>query len=226
MVFVTVKYLVSNRVKFRLSWNTNNSFIQTGQQIWKEELGIYIRPSCLLDIFLYIITILSFTKILRSVQLVTLRHGQMYFVSTLYFLLSPRNLHRNECLVTNKYIVGLILIVTASGVVDCSDAKLFFFDDGLRTETCVYIYIHILCLRALLALHPPISPLTSSGQRNPASWASQPQKSVTLLPCLGGKTTQSTRTCRALGGGIYIYIYIYTHIYIHIHKWFLFLVGL
>ena len=49
-------------------------------------------------------------------------------------------------------------------------------------------------LRALLALHPPISPLTSSGQRNCASWASQPQKSVTLLPCPGGRTTKSTRT--------------------------------
>jgi len=56
-------------------------------------------------------------------------------------------------------------------------------------------------LRALLALHPPISPLTSSGQRNRASWASQPRKSFTLLPCPGGKTTKSTRTCGALGGG-------------------------
>ena len=53
--------------------------------------------------------------------------------------------------------------------------------------------------KALLALHPPISSLASSGQRNRASWASQPQKSVTLLPCLGGKTTKSTRTCGVLG---------------------------
>ena len=52
----------------------------------------------------------------------------------------------------------------------------------------------------LLTLHPPISPLTSSGQRNRASWASQPQKSVTLLPCPGGKTTKSTRTCGGIGG--------------------------
>jgi len=52
-----------------------------------------------------------------------------------------------------------------------------------------------------MALNPPISPFTSSGQRNRASWASQPQKSVTLLPCLGGKTTKSTRTCGAFGGG-------------------------
>jgi hypothetical protein len=36
--------------------------------------------------------------------------------------------------------------------------------------------------------------LTSSGQRNCASWSSQPQKSVTLLPCPGGKTTKSIRT--------------------------------
>ena len=34
---------------------------------------------------------------------------------------------------------------------------------------------------------------TSSGQRNCASWASQPQKSVTLLPCPGGRTTKSTK---------------------------------
>jgi len=53
--------------------------------------------------------------------------------------------------------------------------------------------------KALLALHPPISPLTSSGQRNRASWASQPQNSVTLLPCLGGRTTKSTRTCGGIG---------------------------
>jgi hypothetical protein len=37
---------------------------------------------------------------------------------------------------------------------------------------------------------PCISPLTPSGQRNCASWASQPQKSVTLLPQPGGGTTK------------------------------------
>ena len=31
-------------------------------------------------------------------------------------------------------------------------------------------------------------------KNNCASWASQPQKSVTLLPCPGGRTTKSTRT--------------------------------
>ena len=34
---------------------------------------------------------------------------------------------------------------------------------------------------------------TTSGQRNCALWASQPQKSVTLLPCPGGRTTKSTK---------------------------------
>ena len=34
---------------------------------------------------------------------------------------------------------------------------------------------------------------TPSGQRNCASWASQPQKSVTLLPCPGGRNTKSTK---------------------------------
>ena len=35
---------------------------------------------------------------------------------------------------------------------------------------------------------PNISPLIPSGQRNCASWASQPQKSVTLSPQPGGAT--------------------------------------
>jgi len=51
----------------------------------------------------------------------------------------------------------------------------------------------VLSLRPLLALHPPLSSLTPSGQCNCASRASHPQKSVTLLPCLGGRTTKSTK---------------------------------
>jgi len=39
---------------------------------------------------------------------------------------------------------------------------------------------------------PSITTHTPSGQRNWASWASQPQKSVTFLPCTGGRTTKST----------------------------------
>ena len=41
--------------------------------------------------------------------------------------------------------------------------------------------------------------LTSSGQRNRASWASQHQKSVTLLPCPGGKTTKSVKDMWGIG---------------------------
>jgi hypothetical protein len=48
-------------------------------------------------------------------------------------------------------------------------------------------------LRPLLVLHIHISPSTSSGQRNCASWASQPQKSVTFRPQPGGETTKSIR---------------------------------
>ena len=40
---------------------------------------------------------------------------------------------------------------------------------------------------------PSITTHTPSGQRVCASWASQPQKSVTLLPCPGGRTTKSTK---------------------------------
>jgi len=59
--------------------------------------------------------------------------------------------------------------------------------------------------KALLALHPPLSPLTQNRDNvNCASWASQPQKSVTLLPCPGGRTTKSTKDVWwHLGGGCY-----------------------
>ena len=39
---------------------------------------------------------------------------------------------------------------------------------------------------------PYISPLTPSGQRNCASWVSQPQKSVTLPPQPGGGDHESS----------------------------------
>ena len=45
-----------------------------------------------------------------------------------------------------------------------------------------------------------ISPITSSGQRSRASWASQPQKSATLSPQSGGKPRKFIRTCGSMGG--------------------------
>jgi len=52
---------------------------------------------------------------------------------------------------------------------------------------------------------PYISPLTPSGQRNCASWASHPQKSVTLPPQPGGGTTKvSYEHVVALEKNIYI----------------------
>ena len=44
-----------------------------------------------------------------------------------------------------------------------------------------------------------ISPLTSSGLRSRASWASQPQKSAALLPQPGGKPRKFIRTCGGIG---------------------------
>jgi hypothetical protein len=44
-----------------------------------------------------------------------------------------------------------------------------------------------------LVLHIHILPSTSSGQRNCASWASQPQKSVTLRPQPGKEAMKSRR---------------------------------
>ena len=46
-----------------------------------------------------------------------------------------------------------------------------------------------------------ISPLTSSGQRSRAPWASQPQKSATLSPQPGGKPRNFIRTRGDIEGG-------------------------
>jgi len=75
----------------------------------------------------------------------------------------------------------------------------FFLKRRIPAVTMVWVGWYNLGLRALLAIHPPLSPLTSSGQHNCASWASQPQKSVTFLPCPVGRTTKSTRTCGGIG---------------------------
>src|SRR5215469_4497646 len=48
-------------------------------------------------------------------------------------------------------------------------------------------------LRRLLVFRIHVSPSTSSGQRNCASWASHPQNSVTLRPQPGRETTKSVR---------------------------------
>jgi hypothetical protein len=47
-------------------------------------------------------------------------------------------------------------------------------------------------LRSLL-VHIHVSPSNASGLRNCASWASQPQKAVTLWPQSGGETAKSIR---------------------------------
>jgi hypothetical protein len=63
------------------------------------------------------------------------------------------------------------------------------------TPWCVYVITiyKSAYLRPLLVLHIHISTSTSSEQRNCASWASQPQKTVTLRPQPGGETTKSIR---------------------------------
>ena len=73
---------------------------------------------------------------------------------------------------------------------------------------CIYIHIYI----------PPgtvsssITTHTPSEQRNCSSWVSQTQKSVTLLPCPGGRTTKSTKDMWwHWTKKIYIYIHTHTH---------------
>ena len=58
--------------------------------------------------------------------------------------------------------------------------------------------------KAPLGTTSSITTHTPSGQRNCASWASQPQKSVTFLPWTGGRTTKSTKGMWWHWGGGYL----------------------
>jgi hypothetical protein len=103
------------------------------------------------------------------------------------------------CTVTLNTSHNLWLLIMRSRVRFPALPWEFSLKGRIPAVTMVWVDWYNLGLRALLALHPPISPLTSSGQRNCASWACQPQKSVTLLSCPGGRTTKSTRTCGGNG---------------------------
>jgi hypothetical protein len=77
------------------------------------------------------------------------------------------------------------------------DSRFYHGDFSLKGKipivTTVWVVQWNLGLRPLLVLNIHISPSTSSGQRNCALWASQPQKSVTLRPQPGRETTKSIR---------------------------------
>jgi hypothetical protein len=67
--------------------------------------------------------------------------------------------------------------------------------------TMVWVVQSNLGLRPLLVVHIHVSPSTSSGQRNRASWAFQSQKSVTLQPQPGRREiTKSIRDMWWPGG--------------------------
>ena len=72
--------------------------------------------------------------------------------------------------------------------------------------------------RTLLALHPPISPLASSGQRNCASWTSQPQKTVTLLPCPAPRSPRGHVGALDKKNIILYYVILYLYIIIIYHN--------
>ena len=67
------------------------------------------------------------------------------------------------------------------------------FSTTRAMRTCQNVTLYIQCLAPPGTTTSSITTHTPSGQGNCASWASQPQKSVTLLPCPGGRTTKSTK---------------------------------
>jgi hypothetical protein len=70
--------------------------------------------------------------------------------------------------------------------------RLFLAEEDSHSDHSLGSLVELM-LRPFLVLHIHVSPSTSSGQRNCASWTSQHQTSVTLRPQPGGETTKSIR---------------------------------
>jgi hypothetical protein len=91
---------------------------------------------------------------------------------------------RSESLPTNDEVPGSI-----SG----STVGLFLEGDDSRGDHCLGRLVEFRFKAPPGNTSSSITTHTPSGQRNCASWASQPQKSVTLLPC-------PQRACGGIGG--------------------------
>ena len=92
-------------------------------------------------------------------------------------------IHTN-LLTTNHEVPGLIPVSTVGIFLEGEDSR---GDHGLGRLVEFRFKAPPGTTSSSITTHTP------SGQRNCASWASQPQKLVTLLPCPGGMTTKSTK---------------------------------
>jgi hypothetical protein len=129
-----------------------------------------------------------------------------YITSNVRFFNSKQNSRKSS--IENKIKRNVIFYITITDqprglVVRVSDywswgpefdSRLYYGNFSLKGKIPMVTMVWVeLTLRPLLVPHIHVSPSTSSGQRNCASWASQLQKSVTLRPQPGGDTTKSIR---------------------------------
>ena len=95
-----------------------------------------------------------------------------------------------------------LLIIEVPGSIPGSTVGIFFEGEDSRGDHGVGRLVDFSLKAPPGTTSSSITTHTPSGQRNCASWASQPQKSVTLLSCPGGRTTKSTKGhVMALEGG-------------------------
>ena len=90
----------------------------------------------------------------------------------------------SESLTTNHEVPGSIPGSTVGIFLEGDDSR---GDHGLGRLVAFRFKATPGTTSSSITTHTPL------GQRKCASWASQPQKSVTFLPCPGGRTTKSTK---------------------------------
>ena len=108
----------------------------------------------------------------------------IYIYIYLFIYLRPASWSSGQSLTTNHEVPGSIPGSTVGIFLEGEDSR---GDHGLGG------LVEFRFKAPLGTTSSSITTDTPSGQRNCASWASQLQKSVTLLPWPGGRTTKSTK---------------------------------
>jgi hypothetical protein len=116
----------------------------------------------------------------------------IYFIFSNVFVLTSLLVLWSKFLTTNREVPGSIPGSTVGIFLEGEDCR---SDRGLDRLVDFRLKAPPGTTSSSITTH------TASGQRNCASRASQTQKTVTLLPCTGGRTTKSTKDRWGHSGG-------------------------
>ena len=130
-----------------------------------------------------------------------------------------RNLHTRTYLFTAQNVTSLVVEWSESmtnnhevpGSIPGSTVGIFLEGEDSRGDHGLGRLVEFRFKSRPGTTSPSITTHTPSGQRNCASWASQPQKSITILSCPGGRATKSTKDMWWHWGGGHLGVLYFTY---------------